>query len=347
MMSSMASRGSDSPAAMVSMPTGPPPKFECDHREIAAVELVEAERVDLQPGQRRVGDRPRHVLGAGDAGEIADPAQQPAGDARRAAGAARDLQRAVVAERHRQDARAAPHDHLQLLDRIEIEADRNAEAVAQRVGEQAEPRRRGDQREAGEIDLDRARRRSLADDQVELEILHRRIEDFLDRRVQPVHLVDEQHVAVFEIGEQRGEVAGLGDHRAGGRAEVDAELARHDLRQRRLAEAGRPDEQHMVERLAPALGRLDEHFQIGPHRRLPDELVERLRPQRHVGILAALFGGDEAGREAHAATPTEPDVACSHRASSLSPKRMSFAESAPSPAAFSAAATALAATSRE
>ena len=101
MMSSIASRGSDSPAAMVSIPTGPPPKLRCDHGEIAAVELVEAERVDLQPGQRGVGDGPRHMLGAGDAGKIADAAQQAAGDARRAAGAARDLQRAVVAERHR------------------------------------------------------------------------------------------------------------------------------------------------------------------------------------------------------------------------------------------------------
>ena len=190
----------------------------------------------------------------------------------------------------RQDAGAAPHDLLQFLDRVEIEADRDAEAVAQRIGEQAEPRGRRDQREAGKIDLDRARRRPLADDQVELEILHRRIEDFLDRRVEPVDLVDEQHVAVFEIGEQRGKVAGLGDDRAGGRAEIDAELARHDLRQRRLAEAGRADEQHMVERLAAALGRLDEHLQIGARRRLADELVERLRAQRHVGVFAALVG---------------------------------------------------------
>ena len=62
-------------------------------------------------------------------------------------------------------------------------------------------------------------------------------------------LVDEQHVALFEIGEQRREIAGLGDHRAGGGAEVDAELARHDLRQRGLAEARGADEQHVVERL--------------------------------------------------------------------------------------------------
>ena len=101
-----------------------------------------------------------------------------------------------------------------------------------------------------EVDLDRARRRPFADDEVELEILHGRIEDFLDRRIEAVDLVDEEHVALFEVGEQRGEVAGLGDHRAGGGAEIDAELAGDDLGQRRLAEAGRADEQHMVERLA-------------------------------------------------------------------------------------------------
>ena len=54
----------------------------------------------------------------------------------------------------------------------------------------------------------------------------------------------------FEIGEQRRKIAGLGDHRAGGGAEVDAELARDDLGERRLAEAGRADEQHVIERLA-------------------------------------------------------------------------------------------------
>ena len=91
----------------------------------------------------------------------------------------------------------------------------------------------------------------LADDQVELEVLERRVEDLLDRRRQAVDLVDEQDVALLEIGEERGEVAGLGDDRTGGRAEIDAELAGDDLRQRRLAEARRPDEEDVVERLVP------------------------------------------------------------------------------------------------
>ena len=163
---------------------------------------------------------------------------------------------------------------------IEVEPDRNAEAVAQRIGEQPRARGRADERELRQVDLDRARRRPLADDQVELKVLHRRIEDFLDRRIEPVDLVDEQHVALFEIGEQRREVAGLGDHRSRGGAEVHAELARHDLRQRGLAEPGRADEQHVVERFPPRARGLDEHRQIRARLLLADELGEPLRPQR-------------------------------------------------------------------
>ena len=70
---------------------------------------------------------------------------------------------------------------------------------------------------------------------------------------EPVDLVDEEHVALLEIGEQRREVARLGDDRAGGGAEIDAEFARDDLRQRGLAETRRADEQHMVERFGRAL----------------------------------------------------------------------------------------------
>jgi hypothetical protein len=76
----------------------------------------------------------------------------------------------------------------------------------------------------------------------------------------------------------RGEIAGLGDHRPGGRAEIDAEFARHDLRQRRLAEAGRADEQHMIERVAARLGRLDEHLEIGARRLLAGEIGEACAP---------------------------------------------------------------------
>ena len=47
--------------------------------------------------------------------------------------------------------------------------------------------------EHGQIEADRLRGRSLAKDDVELEVLHRRIEDFFDRARQAMDLVDEEH----------------------------------------------------------------------------------------------------------------------------------------------------------
>ena len=125
----------------------------------------------------------------------------------------------------------------------------------------------------GEVDPDGARGRPFADDEVELEILHGGIEDLLDRRVEAMDLVDEEDVALLEIGEERGKVPRLGDDGPRRGAEVDAELARDDLRERRLAEAGWADEEDMVEGVAACTGRLDEDRQVGrapgPGRRNP------------------------------------------------------------------------------
>ena len=109
-------------------------------------------------------------------------------------------------------------------------------------------------------------------------------------------LVDEQDVALFEIGEQRREVAGLGDHRPRGGAEIDAELARDDLRQRGLAEARRADEQHVIERFVARPRRLDEDRQVRARLLLADELGQPLRPQRGVrGVLLAALGRRRGG----------------------------------------------------
>src|SRR5205085_4300140 len=142
---------------------------------------------------------------------------------------------------------------------------------------------RTDQSERRQVDADGARTRPLADDQVELKILHRRVEDLLDRRRQAMDLVDEQDVVRLQIGQQRGEVAGALDNRPRSGAKTDAELAGDDLRQGRLAEPGRAEEQHMIERLAPSLGRFDEDAQIVAQLALADELVERRWTQRGLG----------------------------------------------------------------
>src|SRR6185369_165209 len=93
-------------------------EIACNHRQMPAVERVEAEPIDLQPGQRLGGDPAIDMTVAGDAGKIAHPAQQPAGDAWRATRPPGDLQRAIVTKRHRENPGAAAHDLLQLLARV-------------------------------------------------------------------------------------------------------------------------------------------------------------------------------------------------------------------------------------
>ena len=175
----------------------------------------------------------------------------------------------------------------ELLVRVEVEPERQPEAVAERRRQQAGARGRADQRERRQVERQRARGRPLADDDVEPEVLERRVEDLLDRAVQAVDLVDEEHVARLERGEDRGDVALALERRAGDLADADAELLADDLRERGLAEAGRAREQDVVERLAARLRRVERDRELLLHALLADEVGERLRAQRAVELLLA------------------------------------------------------------
>jgi hypothetical protein len=83
-----------------------------------------------------------------------------------------------------QDRGAARHDLGQFLGRIELQPLHDAEAVAQRRGQQTGARGRADQRERRQIELDRARAGTLADHEIELRVLHGRVQHFLDHRTQ-------------------------------------------------------------------------------------------------------------------------------------------------------------------
>src|SRR5579863_1167623 len=91
--------------------------------------------------------------------------------------------------------------------------------------------------------------------------------------------VDEQDVALLQIGQERGEIACFGDDRTGGSAKIDAKLARHDLSQCCLAEARWTDEQDMIERLAAAARRLDEYAEVFACLLLADKFGQPLRAQ--------------------------------------------------------------------
>src|SRR5262245_31003973 len=111
-----------------------------------------------------------------------------------------------------------------------------AEAPAQRRGDQSGARRSPDQREFGQIEFHRPRRRPLPDHQIKLEILHRGIENLFNRRMKAMNLVNEEHVAFFEISEQCCQIASLLDHRTGRAFDLRAHLAGYDLSEEHTSE---------------------------------------------------------------------------------------------------------------
>ena len=133
------------------------------------------------------------------------------------------------------------------------------------------------------------RRRSLAEDDVEVEVLERRIQDLLDGPRHAMDLVDEQHVAVLEVGEDRGQVARTVERGTGGRLEPGPHLVRDDLAERGLAQPGRPAEEQVVDGFAPLARPVDQERELLLDPLLSDELLERSRPERDVelGVVRA------------------------------------------------------------
>src|SRR3546814_20822786 len=75
-----------------------------------------------------------------------------------------------------EDPSGAGDDRLELGRVVVVEAGDQAEAVAQRAGDGASAGGGAHQREAGQVEADRASGRALAQPEVDLEVLHRRVE---------------------------------------------------------------------------------------------------------------------------------------------------------------------------
>ena len=137
---------------------------------------------------------------------------------------------------------------------VEIEAENRAEAVPQGRAEQGKARGGADQGKLGQVQAQALGARPLADDDVQGEVFQRRVEYFLHGAVQAVDFIDEEDILAAEVGQDGRQVAGALDGRAGGGLDVDAHLGGDDVGQGGLAQAGRPVEQDVVDRLAPAFG---------------------------------------------------------------------------------------------
>ena len=112
-------------------------------------------------------------------------------------------------------------------------------------------RRRADERERRQVERHDARAGALADGDRQPAVLHRRVEGLLQRARQAVDLVDEEHAARLERGEERGDVA-LALERRARRSARTARRARAATicASEVLPRPGRAGEQDVVERLA-------------------------------------------------------------------------------------------------
>ena len=166
-----------------------------------------------------------------------------------------------------------------------LEPERDAEAVAQRRRQQTGAGGGADQRERREVEAQRAGARPLADDDVDRAVLHRRVEDLLDRPRQPVDLVDEEDVARLERRQDRRQVALPLQRRPRDGVDARAHLDRDDVRQAGLAEARRPGQQHVVGRLAALARGRHEQRELVDDVALADEVLQPARPQRPLELV--------------------------------------------------------------
>ena len=111
-----------------------------------------------------------------------------------------------------------------------------------------------------------------------------------------MNLVHKQHVARFEVRQQRRQISGALEHGTRGLAQVDVEFVGDDVGERRLAEPGRPEDEHVVERLAALARGLDEDLHLGLDLGLTDIVGQGFWPHGTVGrfVLPSGRPGDDA-----------------------------------------------------
>jgi hypothetical protein len=129
------------------------------------------------------------------------------------------------------------------------------------------------------VQLDGSGTRPLADNEIELEILHRRIEKLLHHVIQSMDLVDKEDVPGLEICQDGCEIAGTLQDWARGGLEAHRELLGDNVGEAGLAQAGEPVKEDVVEGLVSRPGRLDENLEVLLQPLLPYVFIEAQGPQ--------------------------------------------------------------------
>ena len=103
-------------------------------------------------------------------------------------------------------------------------------------------------------------------------------------------LVDEEHVTVLQVGEQRSQITGPRQHGPRGDAQAGSHFGGDDAGQRRLAQTGGAGEEDVVHRLVPLAGRLQHDAEVLDQLGLADELRQRARSEPNLLELLVLIG---------------------------------------------------------
>ena len=130
-----------------------------------------------------------------------------------------------------------------------------------------------------------ARAGAGADQDIDAEILERRVQNLFDVGHQSMDFVDEENLPRPHVGQHPGEVELLLQYGAGGLLIAHAQLGRDDVGQRGLAQAGRTVKQHVIHRFIALLGGFDGNRQVLFQASLAGEVGQPLRAQSDLELL--------------------------------------------------------------
>ena len=109
-------------------------------------------------------------------------------------------------------------------------------------------------------------------------------------------LVDEQDVALTEIGEKRRQISGLFNGGAGGHPQIHAHLVGDDACQGGFSQTGRAVEQYMIQRLIAPAGSLNVDREVALGLLLAGILRQGLRAKVRLSpVPGDQGGGDQRG----------------------------------------------------
>ena len=103
-----------------------------------------------------------------------------------------------------------------------------------------------------------------------------------------MNLIDKEHIALVEIGQQTRQIARLVEHGTRGHFELRTHLVGDDTRQRGLAQTRRAVQQHVVERLATHQRRANEDVEVLDNLLLTREVGQLLRSDTVLELQIAL-----------------------------------------------------------